>query len=189
MKTSLFYHPCGFPPEWPHFERLFQRIRRSRNIFNGHSCGSAGAVSQIHRSGQIRTLTITLLFQMGDIFLKNHYTFQSSWVGVISGTTEHDKNILYCSSLSKMVQITVQVDTLSLALWLIWAIDMFDIRVIQNKRVNTDRHMRKHHLLRGAWIEKASAPCSFGVPLWHWVWWKRKSGSCLWSWPVLESGF
>ena len=32
-------------------------------------------------------------------------------------------------------------------------------------------------------------PCSSGVPLWHWVWWKKGYGSGLQSWPALESRF
>ena len=32
-------------------------------------------------------------------------------------------------------------------------------------------------------IEKESAN-AFGVPLWHWVWWRKGSGSGLQSWPV-----
>ena len=30
-------------------------------------------------------------------------------------------------------------------------------------------------------------PCSIGVPLWHWVWWKKGSGSWLQKWPALKS--
>ena len=32
-------------------------------------------------------------------------------------------------------------------------------------------------------------PCSSGVPLWHWIWWRKGSVSWLQSWLALESRF